>query len=252
MKLILGLGVYLGALMLAPSAFSEPTESVDVLSELHTIASLSKLTDAELFSLVQYKGFNEACIPQGVSAGKPGRIDKDVINNDNGIKALFGLMFRFLGNHNSQAAADLIWKGKTFRRSSRDCTVGTGVNRVGLINLFTMTVKNLTREVFITDEGRMSDASEQGFVQALEANENDVNMVELNYSKPGLDPLGMGRAFGIRDIMVPIAGKYGTIYIGRAYTGKWTSPTQFKSAGNVAWFFLDFSPEAVAHDRHHL
>jgi hypothetical protein len=49
--------------------------------------------------------------------------------------------------------------------------------------------------------------------------------------------------------MVPIPGKYGSIVIGRAYTGKWTSTTSFKSAGVVAWFFLDFSAEAVRHDR---
>jgi hypothetical protein len=248
MKRLLIMGLQLSTLITAPAAFSTAATAGDVLSEAHTIDTLSKLSDEELFTLVRYKGINESCIPEGVSAGKPGRIDKNVITNDNAFKVIFRHIFHFLGRRSSQQVADIIWKGKTFHRSEENCAEGWGTNRVGLINLFSLKAKTLTRETFIGDEGRMNDASESGFVNALAANPNDTNLVELNYSRPRLDPMGMGRAFGIRDIMVPIPGKNGTIYIGRAYTGKWTSTTSFKSSGMVAWFFLDFSDEAVRND----
>jgi hypothetical protein len=224
-----------------------PHETADSISTppSHTIHTLALMSDAQLFQLIEKEGINVECIPEGVSAGRPGRINKEAIREENTTKSIFKYLFNFLGSQNSQTVAGLIWKGKTLQRSPQNCSTGFGVNRVGLLDLFTLKTHTLGRNKYVADQGRFIDASEENFVNSLIANPNDVNMVELNYSEPGRDPAGAGKAFGVRDIMVPIMGKYGIIYIGRAYTGKWLSETQFQSSGLVAWFFLDFSPEAV-------
>jgi hypothetical protein len=218
--------------------------SSNILEEQLTVKSLAKLSDEELFQLIQNRGLNESCLPEGKSVGQPGRIYEEAIQRENLVKIFFKNLMLFLGQSNSTEVAKLLWSGKTFKQSEASCEHGTGTNQVLGLKLFTLTNSILTREFYLDDENRYQDQSELAFGKALENNKNKVNLVELNYARSQKDLFGAGKKFGVRDIMVPIQNKDGSIiYIGRAYTGKWISEENFKSSGLVAWFFLDFNKE---------
>lgn len=224
------------------------------IHESHTVESLASLNDQQLFELIRAKAITEKCTPKGTSAGKPGRMDEKAIKKSNLTKTIFKGLFQVLGPQNSKYVAGMLWHGKVFEQNP-GCTTGTGTNRINLgiteSRNITFTHRVLSVDDFIKDKGRKgTDVNEQAFVSALQAVKEGTNLVELNYSKPKDDPLHAGKNFGVRDIMVPIKGKNGTIYVGRAYGGEWISETQFRSTGLVAWFFLDFSPTAVSAQGH--
>jgi hypothetical protein len=213
-----------------------------------TVEKLQSLSDQELFALIRDKGVSQICLPTMKSVGKPGRMETEKIRTSNLTKILFSNLFKLLGNSDARRVADALWKGKTFT-SEVKCKNGAGSNRITLLNLITLKNRIMTRDDFL-DEIRYEEDGEKEFVRALEENKNGVNMVELNYSDPKNDPLNAGKDFGIRDLMVPIRQPDNTvIYIGRAYVGKWTSPTDFVSDGLLAWFFLDFSKRALAAEK---
>lgn len=224
--------------------------SSNILNTQLTVKNLATLSDEELFQLIEYRGVNESCLPEGKSVGQPGRIYEEAIQRENLVKIFFKNLMLFLGQSNSTEVAKLLWSGKTFKRSETACNHGSGTNQVLGLKLFTLKNSVLTREFYLDDENRYQDKSELEFSKALENNKNNVNLVELNYARTQNDLFGAGRKFGVRDIMVPIENKDGSIiYIGRAYTGKWISEEKFKSSGLVAWFFLDFNKESVQNSR---
>jgi len=215
------------------------------IHDFHTIDSLASLNEVQLFELIQAKAITVDCVPTGKSVGRVGRINSNVIENKNFVKVFFKGLFDILGGEDSEYVAGQIWKGKEFFRNKNNCGIGKGINLVMGSKSITFTNRIVSLKEYDADLQRFLDPSESYFVRAMEQSPNRINLVELNYSNPSLDPGHIGKKFGVRDIMVPIRGKYGVIYIGRAYTGVWTTSTQFKSSGLVAWFFLDFSSQAL-------
>jgi hypothetical protein len=210
-----------------------------------TIDKLAEMSEGELFDIIRNKGTTLNCIPEGKSVGKPGRMESDRIGKSNIAKEAFQNLFNFLGLDTSEKVAGALWKGKVFNRNSGDCTTGKGANRIAGMKLITLTNRIFPTTEFLKGQ-RYLDQPEIDFGDALLQNPALENLIELNYSDPDLDPGHAGKLFGIRDIMVPIAQDDGTIiFIGRAYVGKWTTPTSFVSDGLVAWFFLDFSARAL-------
>jgi hypothetical protein len=223
--------------------------SARYIHDSHTIGSLASLSEEQLFDLIKVWAITEDCVPTGESAGLPGRMDKNVVGSHNFVKVFFKGLFNILGNKETEFVASQIWKGKVFYRNPQNCTQGTGINRIMGNHAITLTNRIMSLKEYTADIQRFRDINELKFIQDMEHSQKRINLVELNYSNPSRDPFHAGKRFGVRDIMVPIQGKNGTIYIGRAYTGQWASSTQFKSSGKVAWFFLDFSRHAVEEQR---
>ena len=77
------------------------------------------------------------------------------------------------------------------------------------------------------------------------------NVVELNYAEPGAGVIPeLVKAVGIYDLMVAIPGKYGPVYVGKTWFGRYkqgTEPNSFRAkTSQVLWYFLDFNPGALA------
>jgi hypothetical protein len=215
-----------------------------------TVSKLAEMEPEHLLKLIEQNGTEVRCIPQGSAAGQPGRVFEGTISSSNATRIVFDKLFSALGTTLVEDVAGALWKGKTFHRDAKDCAFGTGTNKIAGENLISMTNRVFAAKEFLKDSGRSNDTEESTFVQALEGNLANaehqgvpgVNLVELNYSNPAQDPFHIGKNFGIRDVMVPILQKDGTvIYVGRAYAGDWaTDGKSFKSNGLIAWFFLDF------------
>lgn len=81
------------------------------------------------------------------------------------------------------------------------------------------------------------------------------NFVVLNYAKPTTKNYPQELALThvqVYDVMVAVPGKYGPIYIGKTWKGKYAEFSHFipdNSKHNVAWFFLDFNPGALAEQK---
>ena len=210
-------------------------------------------TEQGLYEILATRATSQPCIPTGFSAGAPGPLYPDVIQDQNGIQKAFHSLFNKLGTELSQRVADRIWAGKIFAnndgREGRDCTTGRGVNRIVGLKLITLTNRLLTAEEYLDEADWFKNPDEELFRAALTRRLETgraVNLVELNYSSPTLDPLGAGRKFGVRDVMVPVVQFDGSvIYVGRAYNGVWESGNSFRSTGNLAWFFLDFTDRGL-------
>lgn len=78
------------------------------------------------------------------------------------------------------------------------------------------------------------------------------NVVILNYAKPITKNYWQELALTqieVYDIMVPVQGKYGPIFIGKTWLGSYAKDRSFRAGDSnqlIAWFFLDFNPEALA------
>ena len=81
------------------------------------------------------------------------------------------------------------------------------------------------------------------------------NLVLLNYSEPKTTGTAIElilKQIQVLDVVVPVKGKYGPIYIGKTFIGEYLPNRRFRAFDKdklIAWFFLDFSPEAVAEQK---
>jgi hypothetical protein len=78
------------------------------------------------------------------------------------------------------------------------------------------------------------------------------NLVNLNYANPVTKGYWQERVLKfntqVYDLMVPVQGKYGVVYIGKTWLGSYDRNNAFtaKYPDNLmAWFFFDFSAEAL-------
>ena len=171
-----------------------------------TVFTLAGIKNDADYKQLFAQGENISCIPQGVAAGKASGVFKR------------GGFLDFLTRIN--------WYGKHFIRSSRSCGEGVGINRI-------------QNSEYVT------------FTTAV----RDGKYVDLNYSQTQgrfYESSLLGdfyakriRKMGIKDTMVKVKGKYGDIFIGKAFSGKYLENGDFLESGFVAWFFLDFNPKAL-------
>lgn len=77
-------------------------------------------------------------------------------------------------------------------------------------------------------------------------------VVILNYAKPVTKNYWQELALTqieVYDVMVPVQGKYGPIFIGKTWLGSYAKDRSFRTKDPnqlIAWFFLDFNAEALA------
>ena len=77
------------------------------------------------------------------------------------------------------------------------------------------------------------------------------NVVILSYTDPETRPYWQERAFTklhVYDIQVAVKGKYGPVFIGKTWLGKYDKQgefTAFNPDNLVAWYFLDFNDGAL-------
>ncbi|MBS1971754.1 MAG: hypothetical protein JSU04_15690 [Bdellovibrionales bacterium] len=77
-------------------------------------------------------------------------------------------------------------------------------------------------------------------------------VVTLNYAKPVTKNYWQELALTqieVYDVMVPVQGKYGPIFIGKTWLGSYAKDRSFRTKDPnqlIAWFFLDFNAEALA------
>jgi len=75
------------------------------------------------------------------------------------------------------------------------------------------------------------------------------NVVILNYAKPITKGYWQEKAINsvpVYDVMVPIKGRSGTVFVGKTWIGLYEPDGSFTSQhAGVAWFFLDFNNETL-------
>jgi len=77
------------------------------------------------------------------------------------------------------------------------------------------------------------------------------NLVILSYPDPETKPYLLERAFTkvqVYDVQVAVKGKYGPVFIGKTWLGKYDKQGEFTASNPdklVAWYFLDFNDGAL-------
>lgn len=131
------------------------------------------------------------------------------------------------------------WRGKIFF-SSKDPRKSRGLNRIKKSLLFE-TAPIVPMAAFTTE---VLDHHEL-------APEATSNLVILNYAHPRTKPYWHELALStvqVYDVMVAVPGKWGPVYVGKTWLGSYDKEGEFRAFNPkelVAWYFLDFSREAL-------
>lgn len=135
------------------------------------------------------------------------------------------------------------WRGKIFF-NSKDPAKSHGLNRIKKSLLFE-TAPIVPMAAFTTE---LLDRHEL-------APKATSNLVILNYAHPKTQSYWQEIALTtiqVYDVMVAVPGKYGPLYIGKTWLGTYDSKGDFRAFDPnklVAWYFLDFNPEALSEQR---
>ncbi|AZZ37168.1 hypothetical protein CIK05_10335 [Bdellovibrio sp. qaytius] len=208
-----------------------------ITSEEITIWELQKLAGSsegreKLNCLFKYKSLNITSLPVGYSAGTGADVLKtSALNHQTGEN----------------------WKGKIFFPSD-DPTISMGLNRInkrsvlGLIGLehYVPMASFVTKVVY-------NHPLLQGHISP------EKPVVLLNYTDPvssehdAIENL-LNKNIKVYDLMVPVLGKDGhQVYIGKTWKGDYNKQTKLFTAEHpdqlIAWYFLDFSADAVTEQR---
>lgn len=137
------------------------------------------------------------------------------------------------------------WKGKYFY--PKDARQSDGLNRIRRVPL-----------IGFSDIVLMGKFTTQLLDSHPLTPDVKSNLVILNYADPVTNKYPVELILTqvqVYDVMVAVPGKYGPIYIGKTWLGKYDKKTKAFTADNkdklTAWFFLDFSKEAVEIQRSH-
>jgi hypothetical protein len=77
------------------------------------------------------------------------------------------------------------------------------------------------------------------------------NVVILSYPNPGTRPYWQELAFTkvqVYDVQVAVKGKYGPVFIGKTWVGKYDKDAKFTASNAdklIAWYFIDFNDGAL-------
>jgi len=81
------------------------------------------------------------------------------------------------------------------------------------------------------------------------------NVVILSYPDPETRPYLLERAFTkvqVYDVQVAVRGKYGPVFIGKTWLGKYDKQGEFTASNPdklIAWYFIDFNDGALKEQR---
>ena len=188
-----------------------------------TIWTLQKMANDKkidtLNCLFNHKSIAITKLPVGYAAGTAARVfDRPILSGPTGFA----------------------WKGKIFF-PSEDPTISKGLNRIRHhLGRYKPTASFVTKLV-------PSHALVEGQIDSGKP------IVVLNYTDPVSEKNyaveGLLKKIQVYDLMVPVPGKNGDIYIGKTWRGQYNKKTKVFNVYNpdelTAWFFLDFSQAAL-------
>jgi hypothetical protein len=203
-----------------------PAQAVVAPNPERTIWSLRELAQqgkfAELNELFNNEGIVLEKLPQGYAAGAATR----VLATGGPVGALL------------ESITGATWKGKMFfpsenpRRSQGLNRIRNGILGFGSITPMASFVTELVDHDSLVPEAKTPQ-------------------VILNYAKPVTKRYWQEAALEqiqVYDVMVPVQGKYGPVFIGKTWLGNYDKSGAFKANTPdqlIAWFFLDFNEEAL-------
>jgi hypothetical protein len=192
--------------------------TVWALQEMAQNKQIQKLND--LFN----NGLTMNSLPVGLAAGAAAR----VLDVDNKI---IGDALSYITGKN--------WRGKVFFPSNNK-RVSEGRNR--------MRASLLRLNSPIVPMNKFRTKLLDGHPLAPEAKSN---LVILNYAHPETRPYLQEIAFTkvqVYDVQVAVRGKYGPVFIGKTWLGKYDKQGEFTASNPdklVAWYFIDFNEGAL-------
>ena len=197
------------------------------------------LTVWDLYEMAQSKQFKELndlfnnglnmnSLPVGLAAGSAARV-LDIESNVIG-EALVSLTARN-------------WRGKVFF-SSNNKSVSEGRNRIkaSLVLPNSPIVPMVKFDTMLLDSHPLAPEAKS-------------NVVILSYPDPETRPYLLERAFTkvqVYDIQVAVKGKYGPVFIGKTWLGKYDKQGVFTASDPdklIAWYFIDFNEGALKEQR---
>lgn len=192
-----------------------------------TVWTLQEMAEKKEFAALNelfHHGVSLDRLPVGYAAGTGARVLD--LRTDLMTKAIDGLT----GKN---------WRGKIFFRSENP-RQSHGLNRIKKSLIFE-TAPIVPMAAFTTE---LLDQHE--LVPDVTS-----NFVILNYAHPLTRPYWQERVLTkvqVYDVMVAVPGKYGPVYVGKTWLGNYDKAGDFhafRADELVAWYFLDFNPEAL-------
>lgn len=196
-----------------------------------TVWSLQNMAQEKRFEELDHlfdNGVTMNALPVGLAAGAAAR----VFDFDN--KLLSELLDSFSGRN---------WRGKVFF-ASKTGRVSQGRNRIRESLLFPRSriVPMCKFDTMLLDSHPLAPRAHS-------------NVVILSYPDPLTRPYLQERLVSkvpVYDIQVAVPGKYGPVYIGKTWFGKYDTNEQFTASDPnklIARYFLDFNPDALKEQR---
>jgi hypothetical protein len=198
-----------------------------------TIWKLQEMAKAKQFDELNSlfnNGLSMNSLPVGYAAGSAGRV--------------LGIDLKYIEIKSFGEALDSLtgknWRGKYFYQNPNSPYESQGLNRMRE-TLFSSTAPFVLMSAFKTQ-------LLNGHPLVPEAKSN---VVILNYANPRTKPYMQENILShiqVYDVMVAVPGKFGPLYIGKTWLGKYEKAGEFHAYNKdhlVAWFFLDFNVEAL-------
>ena len=173
-------------------------------------------------------GLTMNALPVGLAAGTAAR----VLDSDN--KAIAEVLDCITGKN---------WRGKVFFTSNNK-RVSKGRNRIRehLLRLNSPIVPMAKFDTLLLDSHTLAPGAKS-------------NLVSLGYADPLTRPYWLERALTkipVYDLMVAVKGKYGPVFVGKTWLGKYNDKGEFTASdpGNlIARYYLDFNEGAIEEQR---
>jgi len=174
----------------------------------------------ELFN----NGLTMNSLPVGLAAGAAAR----VLDLDN--KVIAEALDALTGKN---------WRGKVFF-TSNDKKASEGRNRIraSLLRPNSPIVPMCKFDTLLLDSHPLTPEAKS-------------NLVILSYPNPGTRPYWQELAFTkvqVYDVQVAVKGKYGPVFIGKTWVGKYDKEGNFTASNPdklIAWYFIDFNEGAL-------
>jgi hypothetical protein len=195
-----------------------------------TVWVLQKMVQAKQFKELDNlfnNGLTMNTLPVGYAAGAAA----PVFGGDN--KLIGEALDCLAGKH---------WRGKVFF-TSNNRRVSQGRNRIreSLVRPNSPIVPMAKFDTMLLDGHPLAPAAKS-------------NLVVLSYPDPQTRPYLQERLVAkipVYDVQVAVKGKYGPVFIGKTWFGKYDEKGEFTASKSevIAWYFLDFNDDALKEQR---
>ena len=196
-----------------------------------TVWALQEMTQRKQFKELNdlfNDGLSMNTLPEGLAAGAAAR----ALDIDN--KTISEALDSFAGKN---------WRGKVFFTSNNK-RVSEGRNRVKAHVLLPNSpiVPMCKFDTMLLDSHPLVPEAKS-------------NLVILSYPDPRTRPYPLELAFRkvqVYDVQVAVRGKYGPVFIGKTWLGKYDKQGEFTASSPdklIAWYFLDFNDGALKEQR---